>query len=81
MLLPREDPDNAFNALCLLGLAEPDTRCDDYGEGRRLVLKPEGVQMALKRRGLGQLTSQDVSNIGLLTLAADTLIWPKRPEI
>jgi Family of unknown function (DUF5681) len=80
MLFQREDPDNAVNALCHLGLAEPDTRYEDYGDGRRLVLKPEGVQMALKRRGLGRLTSQDVSNINLVTLAADTLIWPKGSE-
>ncbi|HEV7737841.1 MAG TPA: DUF5681 domain-containing protein [Chlamydiales bacterium] len=77
MIFDYTDPENAFNALCLLDIAVPDTRCDDYGEGRRLLINPWAVQGALDRRGL-KLKAQDIQNIKSLTENSSSLVWPKK---
>jgi hypothetical protein len=71
-LMEPKDPDNANEALLLLGIAEPDTRWWLRG----LLLQPWAVQAALSRPGRRQLSAQDVSEIKRCTRDADTLRWP-----
>ena len=47
MLIEPTDPDNADEALLLLGIAEPDSRWHEPTDGRRrLLLQPWAVQLA-----------------------------------
>jgi hypothetical protein len=64
------DPDNAHEALLLLGIAELDT-CGD-----RLLLQPWAVQAALRRPGRRRLSAEDVSRIKRRTRDAETQRWP-----
>ncbi len=72
------DPENAFEALRLLDIAVPDMRCDDYGEGRRLLLNNWGVDLALARRGLGILDANTIQNVKNRTVEPSLLVWPPR---
>jgi hypothetical protein len=72
VLMEPKDPDNANEALLLLGIAERDTRWSVH----HLLLQPWAVQAALSRAGRRQLSSQDVSEIKRCTRNADTLRWP-----
>ena len=77
LLLEPEDPDNANEALLLLGIAEPDTRWDHPNDKyQRLLLRPWAVQAALSRRGRRRLSANDISEIKRCTREADTLRWP-----
>ena len=77
VLMEPEDPDNANEALLLLGIAEPDTRWNDpTDKSQRLRLKPWAVQAALSRPGGRRLSAQDVSEIEYCTRDAETLRWP-----
>jgi hypothetical protein len=74
----RTDPDNAEEALLLLGIAEPDSRWDDEDlpDGdRRLLLRPWAVQRALSR-GRRRLSAENISDIERCTRDASTLRWP-----
>jgi len=77
LLMEPKDPDNANEALLLLGIAEPDTRwnypTDKY---QRLQLQPWAVQAALSRPGRRRLSARDVSEINRCTRDAETLRWP-----
>ena len=77
LLMEFEVPDNADEALLLLGIAELDTRSyppeDKY---QRLRLQPWAVQAALSRPGRRQLSAEDVSEIKRCTRDAETLRWP-----
>jgi hypothetical protein len=66
-----EDPDNADEALLLLGIAEPDPR---WYQG--LLLQPWAVQTALSRPGRRRLSAEDISEIKRCTRDAETLRWP-----
>jgi hypothetical protein len=68
-----EDPDNANEALLLLGIAERDTR---WWLVQGLLLQPWAVQAALSRPGRRQLSAKDVSEIKRCTRDAGTLRWP-----
>lgn len=71
------DPENANEAMLLLGIAERDTR--DYGpndENERLLLLPWAVQAALSRPGRRRLTAKEVSDVKRCTRDAETLRWP-----
>ena len=71
------DPDNANEALLLLGIAEPDTRRSDPDvEYERLLLRPWAVQAALSRPGRRRLSAKEVSEIKRCTRDAETLRWP-----
>jgi hypothetical protein len=76
-LLMEDDPDNANEALLLLGIAEPhrpwDIPEDKY---QRLRLQPWAVQAALSRPGRRRLSAEDVSEIKRCTRDAATLRWP-----
>jgi hypothetical protein len=77
VLMETEDPDNANEALLLLGIAEPDTRWSDpTDKSQRLRLKPWAVQAALSRPGGRRLSAQGVSEIERCTCDAETLRWP-----
>jgi hypothetical protein len=58
------DPDNAHEALILLGMAEPDpwwgSASDRY---ERLLLRPWAVQAALSRSGRRRLSARDIAEI------------------
>jgi hypothetical protein len=78
-LIEPADPDNANEAMLLLGIAERDTR--DYGpndEYERLLLLPWAVQAALSRPGRRRLSAKNVANIKRCTRDAETLRWPAR---
>jgi len=71
------DPDNAHEALLLLGIAERDTRWNDPNdEYERLLLRPWAVQAALSRPGRRRLSAKEVSEIKRCTRDAETLRWP-----
>src|SRR5947207_14657999 len=73
----RTDPDNADEALLLLGIAVLDTRNSEPAPDRRqrLRLRPWAVQLALSR-GRRRLSANDVSEIKRCTRDAETLRWP-----
>ena len=66
------DPDNANEALTLLGVAAADP---DYGLPR-LKLQVWAVQAALNRRRRPRLSRQDVSYVKLRTLNPEEVKWP-----
>jgi hypothetical protein len=75
------DPDNADNALLLLGIAaaNPKRAGAEY-EGKRtsLLLEPWAVQAALHRRRGGQrLTRNERDEIRRCTRDADAVRWPR----
>jgi hypothetical protein len=77
MLLEPADPDNANEALILLGIAEPDTRWNGPNDKyQRLLLQPWAVQAALSRPGRRRLSEKDVSDIKRCTRDPETLRWP-----
>jgi hypothetical protein len=77
VLTEPEDPDNANEALLLLGIAEPDTRWNDpTDQYQRLRLRPWAVQAALSRPGGRRLSAKDVAEIKRSTRDAETLRWP-----
>lgn len=74
------DPDNANEALLLLGIAEPYTRWNGLNDPEdspdRLKLRPWAVQAALSRPGRRRLSARDISEIERCTRDPDTLRWP-----
>jgi hypothetical protein len=77
LLTEPTDPDNANEALLLLGIAERDTRWggrDDRYE--RLLLQPWAVQAALSRPGRRRLSARDIAEIERCTRDPETLRWP-----
>ena len=77
VLMETEDPDNANEALLLLGIVEPDTRWNDPTDKyQRLRLQPWAVQAALSRPGGRRLWAKDVAEIKRSTRDAETLRWP-----
>lgn len=74
-----QDPDNANDALLILGIACADP--GDYGpndEYRRLLLEPWAVQAALGRRHGGtKLTDRDIREIRRCTRDSARLRWPR----
>jgi hypothetical protein len=71
------EPRNADAAMCLLGIAAPDT--SDTYHADALLLEPWAVQAALgRRRGSEPLTTRDVGAIKRCTRAPETLRWPRR---
>ena len=79
-LTARVDPNNAFDAMLLLNIAELDTSYADVTEpdDRRLHLLPWAVQAALNRRGLKKTSERERADINMHTLNRETLKWPKR---
>ena len=57
----REDPTNAEQALCILGIASPAPESEFQRDG--LLLEPWAVQAALSRRRKLDLTMSDVTDI------------------
>ena len=73
------DPENAIDALQILGIA---TRDRDYDPSSpdvvRLELEPWAVQLAFsKRRNTEPFTKQEILNIEICTRDADSLTWPQ----
>jgi len=73
------DPDNADQALQILGIATPDLSRDRQPDGREhLLLEPWAVQAALKRRrGSSRLTQTNIREIGRCTRDSAMLVWPR----
>jgi hypothetical protein len=75
-LMEPTDPDNADEALLLLGIAEIDSSWAKFPEaGRRLLLAPWAVQQALSL-GRRRLTAAKLSELKRCTRDAETLRWP-----
>lgn len=79
----KKDPDNAFDAMLLLGIATeevpPQGPLEPDASGRRrrfLRLEPWAVQAAIDRRRRSGLTEQEIRNVELCTRDADSLLWP-----
>ncbi|SHN81084.1 DUF5681 domain-containing protein [Bradyrhizobium erythrophlei] len=73
------DPDNADDALLLLGIAALDPARADIGADRaQLLLEPWAVQTALRRRrGGDRLTDSERDEIRRCTRDRDSLRWPR----
>jgi len=73
-------PDNANEALRILGIACDDPR--DFGPNDtydRLKMETWAVQAALRRRRGGEaLTDKDIDDLRRCSLAPDRIKWPKR---
>lgn len=73
------DPDNADEAMLLLGIAcrNPD-RQQIRADREQLLLEPWAVQAALsRRRGGSKLTEKEIAEIRRCTRDPDTLRWPR----
>ncbi len=68
-----KDPDNANEALRLLGIGQQDSSSDWPG----FKLHTWAVQTALDRRGAPKLTKSDMALIRNSCLERDSLRWPK----
>ena len=72
------DPDNADEALLLLGIAAADPRRAELGKDRaQLLLEPWAVQAALRRRRGGRLVGRERSEIMRCTRNPECLRWPR----
>ena len=73
------DPNNADQALLILGVARRDGKTQRDGSAREhLKLEPWAVQAALsRRRGGSRLTDKEIAEIKRCTRDADTLHWPR----
>jgi hypothetical protein len=74
------DPENAIDALLILGIATKDDDVSKYGtndEYRRALLEPWAVQAALdRRRSAEPLTEKDRADILRCTRDQSSLRWP-----
>jgi len=73
-----EDPENALEALEILGIASrrANTNAGDSRDGR-LRLEQWGVEAALRRRNFDDLSSSDIQSIRGWTHDGDAVKWPK----
>ncbi len=73
------DPENANDALQILGIAVRDVDYDPSSPDTvRLQLEPWAVEMALsRRRGSEPLSTSEVKNINVCTRDEETLSWPE----
>ena len=78
-LLSPVDPDNADDALVLLGIAAPSPAREGFSANRaQLLLEPWAVQAALRRRrGSKRLTEQEVNEVRRRTRDSNALRWPR----
>ena len=73
-----DDPDNAEEALQLLGIASRDWDYDPLDtETVRLQLAPWAVNQALQRKRSGKLSKKDISEIERCTADGAEIKWPK----
>jgi hypothetical protein len=73
-----DDPENASEALILLGIA---TRDPSDRRVQHLRLEPWAVQIALSRRRGGQrLTETEIAELKRYTRNPDSLRWPRGSE-
>ena len=81
MRLEPVDPENADQALLILGIAKRDPAWKENHpepERERLLLEPWAVQAALsRRRGGNRLSDNGLAEIKRCTGDADTLRWPR----
>lgn len=78
VLIEGTDPENADEAMLILGICRPDPRWSDTAsERKRLLLEPWAVEAALSRRAARKLEKQDIDEAKRCTHAADTVRWPK----
>lgn len=77
VLVEHGDPQNAEEALLILGVAALDASWSDHSQDkRRLLLEPWAVEAALRRRRSRPLESKEVSEIRRCTRDPDTIRWP-----
>lgn len=74
----RQDPDNADEAMLILGICRRDPRQWGGNDDReRLLLEPWAVQAALARRAARRLDKRDMDEAKRCTYAAETVQWPE----
>ena len=71
VLMEHGDPDNADQALLILGIAQLDPKWNE--SDRRLLLEPWAVQAALSRRRKGVMRPADVDDIRRSTSTPEVL--------
>ena len=75
------DPENADEAMLILGICRPDPRwAGTAGERERLLLESWAVEAALARRASRKLDRRDLDEVRRCTHAADTVRWPEAVE-
>lgn len=73
------DPDNAFEAMILLGIAQRGRNAPDViDKGSDLLLETWAVQMALERRALSTLDPSTMVLVRASTRNLENLEWPPR---
>ena len=74
------DPENADEAMLILGIADHDPeRQDPRFDGLQLLLEPWAVQAALsRRRGGARPTDKEASEIKRCTRDSASLRWPRK---
>ncbi|MCB1498642.1 MAG: hypothetical protein KDK07_02450 [Bauldia sp.] len=72
------DPDNADEAMLILGIACRDDRWVDRGFPDRLLLETWAVRVALgRRKGGRRLTGNEIADINRCTREPDKVRWPR----
>ncbi len=78
-LLEPTDPENANQAMLILGIASIDAQALEMnGHKPPLQLEPWAVQVALgRRRGGSKLSRQEIADIQRCTRDSDSIKWPR----
>ena len=75
------DPENADEAMLILGICRRDLRRTDWTDEREhLLLESWAVEAALARCAASKLDKQDIDEAKRCTHAADTVRWPEAIE-
>ena len=81
VLIEGRDPENADEALLILGICRRDLRRTGWTDEREhLLLESWAVDAALARRAASKLDKQDIDEAKRCTHAADTVRWRKAGE-
>lgn len=78
VLQEASDPENADQALLILGIAcrDPDRQGPGL-DGEQMLLEPWAVQLALSRRRGGSKLTEEVADIRRSTRQSGTIRWPR----
>ena len=75
------DPENANEAMLILGICRRDPRrAETTGEREHLLLEPWAIEAALARRTARKLSKRDIEDARRCTYEADKLCWPVGAE-
>lgn len=76
------DSDNANDAMVILGIVEDlESPPNPDPDKRRLMLATWAAQAAISRPGRKPLDDKSLSEVNRVTIASDTLKWPRRRKL